>query len=299
LGEALYVTTDADGIDRSSGEHIAWKLPDGRTPHVTESDHSLVLHLPVALLEVLDERIFQAEPTSPTKVANDGTAKVSSARLITQTPWNTGSATVFALDCAEHILGDAAGATLPDGTLLDTVLRDARQLLLDLDSSARGRLGYLARLSALRRLQRERGELGDLSLGLLSDDATHDVDAFADPAYATLLPITDAVLAAIEALRHHVLPRVYVSAEDANNEREEHALIERTTPMKTSTPIVTPFGAFETGGEHGLRYEPSWTSAREAARHARTAARDRHGAQGETTEASWQAQRLGALLKGA
>jgi hypothetical protein len=296
LGEKLYVTTDSAGIDRSFGEHIAWQLPDGGASKVTEATPYALLRLPAALLEVLDERIFEAEPTAAVKVADDGTVQVQSARLTTQTAWNTETATLFALDCAEHVLGDARDATLPDGTLLEAVLRDARQFLEDLDSPAGERLGHLARLGALRRLKRERGELADLSFGLLSDDAKRNIDVFDDPAYATIAPISDAVLAAIEALRHHVLPQFALTSEDAREEREEHANSERTTNMKIPTAIVTPFGSAQVGSEHVLQYEPSWTCAREAARHARTAARDRHGATGEREEMSWQAGRLKALL---
>jgi hypothetical protein len=44
------------------------------------------------------------------------------------------------------------------------------------------------------------------------------------------------------------------------------------------------------------KYEPAWTAAREAARHARRASRGREEPDGEAAELSWQAARLEAVL---
>jgi len=100
----------------------------------------------------------------------------------------------------------------------------------------------------------------------------------------------------VEALRHHVLPHLYVSLEDLEQERLEHAGLDRTTVMSIPTAEATPFGEVEAGAPHLLHYEPAWTCAREAARHARAAARDRQGEAGERSTRNWQAQQLEALL---
>jgi hypothetical protein len=47
---------------------------------------------------------------------------------------------------------------------------------------------------------------------------------------------------------------------------------------------------------HLLRYDPAWTGAREAARHARSAMKDRNGADGEASELTWQAATLASIL---
>jgi hypothetical protein len=84
--------------------------------------------------------------------------------------------------------------------------------------------------------------------------------------------------------------------EDLEQERLEHAGLDRTTVMSIPTAEATPFGEVEAGAPHLLHYEPAWTCAREAARHARAAARDRQGEAGERSTRNWQAQQLEALL---
>ena len=65
----------------------------------------------------------------------------------------------------------------------------------------------LARFAALRRLRRLGSEVGDASLARMSRDLGDDLDALDDPAWTTLAACSEAVLAALEALRHLAMPR--------------------------------------------------------------------------------------------
>ncbi len=291
----LYVPTDSKGIEHAAAGQIAWQLPADDVSQVTELGHPLVLRRPEAMLEVLDERIYRAEALNDVKVAIGGTAVVPAARLVAETCWDTEVATRFALDCAEHILSDAGEVSLPDGTSLVDVIAYARHVLDGISSEGTQRLGYLARVRALRRLRHERAEVADLSLMLVVGDEARDVDALDDAAYATVIPVTDSVLAAIEALRHHVLPELYMNIEDAREEHEEHRDLDSQHPPSWKL-VSTPLGLVESGPRI-LPYEPAWAAAREAARHARLAAKDRHGAQGAAEQRLWQATLLASILE--
>lgn len=295
----LYVSTDSEGIEHASSGPISWNVPPDSAVTKAGSGPSLVLRQPIALLEVLEEVIYKADPLVEVKLRIDGTVCVDSAQLTKRMPWNSEMATRFALDCAEHALSDAPDMVLPDGTPLKQVITDARQMLDDVELDSDHRLGYFARLSALRRLRRNRDEIADLSLGQMLEDEIKDLDALDDPAYATIIPVTDAVLAAIEALRHHVLPRFYESVSERIEEHEEATNLEREHPSGVPVPAqTTPFGPIMFGGGVSVpRYEPAGISAREAARHARIAVRDRHGPKEEIDEQLWQATRLEDLLK--
>jgi len=301
MTDPLYVTTDADGVEHTADGDIVWQLPSTGATTTARADHPLVLRDSGALLEVLDEAIFRAEPVGEVTQSGDGTVHATSARLVVKTGWETESATRLALFCADHVLGNARDVPLPDGTPLGKVVSDAQRVLDELESRPGedlGYLGYLARLSALRRLHREHGELSDLALAAMVEDEKKDVEALDDPAYATVVPVIDAVLAAIEALRHHALPRSEMGREDRAEQREQHRSLEGRSELGIPTVMVTPFGsAMSGGGPKLLAHEPAWTSAREAARHARMAARDRGGQTGEMDERSWQASALASLLE--
>lgn len=285
-----------NGVEHSAAGQVAWKLPVGGAGQVTDLGHPLVLRQPRALLDVLDERIYLAASPKSVDISADGTVSVPTAQLTAQTHWNAAAATRFALDCADHLLSEVGDVSLPDGMSLSKVTADARQMLDGAAPGSMEHLGRLARLSALRRLRRERADITALSLDELDDAARKDVDAFDDPAYATVITITDAVLAAIEALRHYVLPEFYNDREDARENREQYANEDRETAIPTPRLIVTPLGPVMLHAPHLLPYDPAWTGAREAARHARTAMRDRSGADGEASELTWQAAALAAML---
>ena len=272
MSEILYVALDASGVEHAGrgGDHVGVPGDDGE-PATTEKSHGLVLRTTVALLEVLDEVIYRAEPVSGVSPIVDGAMTVSTARLTTWTPWGTEAATRFALSCAAHVLGDRADLRLPDGTTLGRVVADAQHVLDEITPDLAERLGYAARLADLWRLHRVRGELGDLAFDLTLDDEAKDLDVFDDPAYETVVPVIDAVLAAIAALRHHVLPRPEEARVDWREALREHRAPDGRSDDRPATAIVTPFGnEMVGGGPHVGRLEPAWTGAREAARHARS-----------------------------
>ena len=294
VAESLYVATDEDGVEHGPEGEVHWKLPGGDHALTVGEGQPLVL-LPVSLmLDRLDACIWRAEPVATANLSPDGSTTAASARLVQRTSWDVRSATGFALDCAAHSLGRAVDATLPDGTTLQSVLDYARQLTSDNDRSSEARLGYFARLSALRRLKQQRGDLSDMQGELISEDAVHDIAALDDPAYATLLPVAEAVLAAIEALRHQVLPRAYALTAEARQEREAHAENSRAGAVPTLEP--TPWGTIEVGGHRVLEFAPAWASARNAARYARHAALLRGGKAAEQAEQEWQIDALAARI---
>lgn len=293
----LYVALDAEGIEHAAGGPIQWSLPEGGRDPITEREEGLVLYTPYGLLEVLDEVIWRAEAVGGGDVGTDGELPTHAARLVAPTRWGTEQAARFALQCAAHVLTNRADVSLPDGATLGQVVSDAEQWLDELAPGSAERLGYLGRLAALWRLHREHEDLSDVALGLLSQDATNDLDALDDPAYEVVQPLLDAVLAAIEAVRHHVLPRFEMAWEDRREEREQHDDLDgRTTLRGSDQVVVTPIGNASFGGGHLRRFEPAWTAAREAARHARREARDQRGDAGEDVERSWQAATLGGIL---
>ena len=143
--------TDANGVEHSSKGKVVWKLPVEGVGQVTDLDHPLVLRQPRALLEVLDQCIYHAEPPKSAEIGSDGTASVPKAQLSAPTRWDAAAATEFALDCADHLLSEVGEVSLPDGTSLAKVTGDARRLLEGTASDSMQHLGRLARLSALRR----------------------------------------------------------------------------------------------------------------------------------------------------
>jgi hypothetical protein len=296
MSDELYVATDAAGTEHAALGRIVWVLPhDGAATDITPGD-LLVLRRANALLEDLDERIFRATSDEKKPVTARGTLEVTTARLVSETSWNATSATRFALGCARHLLDSVGDTALPDGTSLTTILDDAQKVLAGTSSEGVERLDYLARVRALRRLKHARREIAGQSLEALADDDVKDVDALDDPAYEKLAPITDAVLAAIEALRHHVYPHLYMHAEDAYEERLEHEVEDRATPLAVPKVVPSPFGAVMFGGGPNIDYDPAWTSAREAARHARMVIKDVNGPAAEAEELQWQADALEQVL---
>ena len=298
MNDSLYVSTDVEGVEHSATSGIQWNLPPDRAPTVAGSGR-LVLRRPVALLEVFEDEIFRAEPTAAVAPDLDGIVTTDSARLIARTAWNSETATLFALDCAEHALEGAPDAALPDGTALETVIAEARQMVQDAALESSHRFGYLARLGAFRRLRRGQAAVADLALAHMVEDERRDLEALDDLAYAAIVPVADAMLAAVEALRHHVLPHLYTALSDAAEENEEAKSLDPEEPGHAPLPAqTTPFGPIMFGGGPSvLRYATFGASAREAARHARMAAFDREGEAGERDERTWQAERLAALLE--
>jgi hypothetical protein len=296
MNENLYVATDAMGVDHSSVDKVAWLLPEDGNVQITKSDHPLVLRQPKALLEVLDQRIYLADSPTDVKIGADGTASVSTARLTLRTQWNADSATKFALDCADHLLGEVGDSPLPNGMSLVKVTADARQVLYGTATEPKEHLGRLASMSALRRLRRDRTKIASASLDELDEAMAKDLEAFDDPTFATEQTVIDAVLASIEALRHVVLPALYMAFDDAGETHGDHMVEDSKGQIPTPQWIETGFGAI---GLHVPKFpfDPAWVNAREAARHARDAMNDHGGADGEISELIWQAKTLAAILQ--
>ncbi len=292
----LYVSTDSNGIEHSALGHVEWVLPESNGSGEVQPGHSITLRRPIALLDFLDARIFTATSDEALDASSAGTVDVMTARLVGETKWNTQMAARFALDCAEHLLKDDEELSLPSGFTLQSIIADARTMLDESSAKSMPHLEYFARIRALRRLKHGRKDIADLSLAILVGDEMKDVDALDDPDYEALAPITDAVLAAIEAVRHFVLPHLYTDLEDARQDRIENRILDGKTDFGIPTSVVTPFGNVELGTPRSLEYEPAWTSAREAARHARLAVKDRSGSQAELSELKWQSESLEAML---
>lgn len=296
MTEKLYVPTDSLGAQRSDGFDVTWRLPSGGTAgQPTTAAGPLVLRTAAALVDDLGERIFLAVPEGA-GVAPDaaGVVRVGAASLISETPWDVARAATFALDCAEHVLGDASSAVLPGGSTLGSVIADAREVLVRASDVAEQRLGLLAKLSAARRLRRTGGVLGDVAFEAVLEDTDAAVDALEDPAWASVASVRDAVLAAVEALRHLALPR-YVAARERTYEVGRGGDDEVQRP--TATVWTTPWGPVTFGAEHRQDFEPAWVAARDAAVRARDAARTAGGAEAERAERAWQAARLAAALE--
>lgn len=291
--DALYVATDREGIDRANDAEVMWALPtisDGTFQPgapTTSKGAPLILRNSVGLLGALDEAIFVAESLDATENdASKGASYTKSARLLSKTNWDGESAARFALDCAEHVIEDLADVKLPDGTSLGEVIAQARGVIESLEPSDTHNLGLFARLSAVRRLRRRGGELGDFARELLVEDVQSDINALDDPAYAALAALVDAVLGAVEAIRSIALPRYVRAREDPVDEHSDNG------PSSIPRIVSTPWGPIAIGAEHRSAYEPSWAAARDATSRARDAIADRKGEKAAIDERAWQAERL-------
>ncbi|HUZ21368.1 MAG TPA: hypothetical protein VMU75_12425 [Acidimicrobiales bacterium] len=309
MTDRLYVTTGPDGVEHTTVGDIVWQLPAATgtgpvSPTVAEAP-VLILRSGDALLDVLNDRIFTAEPvdaggaaTAPASAAEagaDGTLAVRAARLLAEANWDPERAAAFALDCVEHAVGENVAVPLPHGRTIGGVIEEARRFLERAD--AEGGLARLARLAAARRLRRTQETLGDVAFQTSLSDKDSDIDTLDDPAWTTIAALQEAVLAAVEALRHVALPRYVATRESVAEEAGEHEAGEERSP-RTAEVITTPWGAIAFGTEHVPAYEPAAVCARDAADRVRQAVADRDGAAAGVAERRWQAERLEAVLSG-
>ncbi|MDA8290880.1 MAG: hypothetical protein M0Z33_04250 [Actinomycetota bacterium] len=291
----LYVATDRDGVQHADARSVAWRLPDeaGTPGAPVEPPGPFVLETASALLDDLDERIFVAVPGDGEGAPDaTGMLRAASASLLGESAWDVAAAASFALDCADHVLGEAASVALPGGSTLGSAIADARDVLVRASENAEQRLGLLARLAAARRLHRTGGAIGDVAFEAVLRDTESAVVALDDPAWATVASARDAVLAAVEALRHFALPR-YVAARERSYDEGRGESDVRPAP---STVWTTPWGPVTVGAEHLQGFEPAWVAARDAAVRARDAARSSRGEHAELDERAWQASRLATYL---
>lgn len=282
---ARYVATDPDGTQHHEGAHRRWPLPvagdGGYTPGASvaaDGDGPVVTHDADELLDKLDAQVFVAE------LAPDG-----SARLLGPTAWSEPAAARFALDCVVHLLPQIPGtseAELPSGGTLPEVVAEAVAYLAG-ESATAEHLGEAAKLAAAHRLRREADEIADEAVLEVAADDAGDVELFDDPIWVTLAATRDAVLAAVEAVRHHAL------TEAAGRESERYERHEEGKPVAVRT-FEMPWGTEAIGG--APRHEPGWAAARDAAERARQAVADESGEAAAAAERSWQAEHLAELL---
>ncbi|MDA8039236.1 MAG: hypothetical protein M0Z69_08760 [Actinomycetota bacterium] len=296
--DALFVPTDARGVEYYMEEEFRWPLPhpSGRPGEWLDSGdkaaQSALTGLPLfsltGLLGELGERIFVAEiaPPSGAEARLPGVVEVDSARLSAETAWNVQAAARFALDCAEHVLVDPGRLWLPSGATLGEVLRAARSWLESSDGDT-GLLGRISRIATARRLRKRGDDIGDLAFSITLEDEAADVDALDDPDWEALAAARDAVLSAVEALRHEAVPQL-LESENVRYEEDSGAL------QPPPEPVDTPWGSFIGGRRAGI--VPAWVAARDAASRARDAAADANGAAAGAGELAWQLERLRAAL---
>jgi len=279
-----FVATDSDGTQHYDGYRRQWPLPTPeasgwRPGEVVEPDEHgrPAVFSASELLGDLGERIFVAE-----LVGDNG-----AARLVAGTLWSELTAAMFALDCVEHLLEivpGSADAELPGGGTLGPIIASARQYLVDGAGTDTQKLGLVARIAAARRLRRESTTIGDAAFTAAAQAEGQGIDIWSDPAWETLAAARDAVLAAVEAVRHVALPFLA----ERETRRYEAREAGRTVDVDE---VDTPWGRFAVGGA-GPKYVPSWASARDAAERSRQAAADLAGKEAGETERTWQVARL-------
>ncbi|MGA2529336.1 MAG: hypothetical protein ABSG36_09270 [Acidimicrobiales bacterium] len=279
-----FVATDTDGLQHHDGYRRQWPLPvpeadSWRPGEVLEPDeHGAAVTLSASeLLGELGERIFLAEAVG----------ELGSARLVAGTLWSELTAAMFALDCVEHVLGIVPGsaeAELPGGGTLGAIIASARDYISEGGRTDTQKLGLVSRIAAARRLRRESTAIGDAAFTAATQAEGLGVDIWSDPAWETLAAARDAVLAAVEAVRHVALPFL------AERETRKYEALEERKSADVGE-VDTPWGRFAVGGG-GPRYVPSWVSARDAAERARQAAADLGGPEVGDAEQSWQVERL-------
>jgi hypothetical protein len=300
----LYVPTDVVGRQFYGDHETIWPLP------TTEADGSVVpgeeaagsatsplsLFSADGLLDELNDRIFVAvvapaalAETRPWGVAADG------ARLVSETTWSTFAAARFALDCADHVLAMSNHDTvrLKSGESLLDVVGAAKRWLADADAAEAGLLGRVSRIAIARRLRRSSDRVAALAFGRTVADEAVDLDAMDDPAWEAIATTRDAVLAAVDAVRHQTFPQL-VERESA---RYEEDLANASHVSPEPEPIVTPWGTFLVGAPGGI--VPASVAARDAAERARQAVGDAAGRDAASAERAWQRDRLAAALRDA
>lgn len=272
-----YVPTDANGVQHVGDDVTRWPLPSAGPGEAVEPSMGspVVLRDLDGLLEDLGERIFLAE------VLEEG--RTGRARLVAETAWNLHRAARFALDCAEHAIAEPESLTLPSGASAADILAEAHR---HLDSgSGSGLVQRISRLATARRLRRLGDDVAEAAFNVALEDEAEDLDALDDPAWTAVAAVRDALLAAVEAIRHDSLGAL-LEGENRRYESDAGA----TDPA----PFGTPWGVVATGSRSGV--VPAWVAARDAAERAREAVRDARGAKAGDEERAWQRERLAEAL---
>jgi len=296
----LYVPTDPKGRQFYADHETLWLLPktepDGSVtpgePAIASATSPLALFSAGGLLEELNERIFAAAVSAAALVEDRpwGVA-ADSARLVAETIWSTSAAASFALDCADHVLSlpNATAVRLKSGETLADVVNAARQWLADAGSGDAGLLGRVSRIALARHLRRSSDKVAALAFGRTVADEAADIDAMDDPEWEAIAATRDAVLAAVDAVRHQAFPQLA----ERESARYEEDLVNASPEAE---PIPTPWGTFVVGAPGGI--VPASVAARDAAERARQAAADAGGREAGAAERAWQRDRLVAALHG-
>jgi hypothetical protein len=287
--DRYYVVTDATGSARNGEIERHFELHEGAGP---DDGGPVALVDVTALLSCLDEVVFEAEPIGSTSEVEPGVWHADDARLVHRTPWDARGAASFALSCVEHVIGADRSVEIPGGQTLGAVLDDAKRFLEESDGEGEGRLAKLSRLATARRLHRSGEHIGDLARGRLGEDLAEEIAITSDPDWTLLASTVDAVLAAVEALRHVALPNYVTDREEAGGARD-------TSDGTSYVPRIytTPWGNFAIGAEHEPPYLPTSLLAREAALRARETVTDRAGEAAGNAEATWQVSLLASILE--
>ncbi len=284
----FFVPTDADGVQFYEGERFSWPLPepDGTggfrpgAPLRPPRGARLALRDLDSLLEDLGERIFLAEPVVGQP------ERPESARLLGETAWSLEAAARFALDCVDHIVGGSGDLRLPNGASVSELLAEVRGFLEE-GKVEKGILHSISRLALARRLRRQGDEVADVAFGFALEDEAAGEDTFADPAWTAAAALREALLSAVEAIRHRAMPRL---TEGENVVYEEEQMAGGPAPETLSTP----WGNFSGGRRRGV--VPAWVAAAEAAERARQAMADTSGEEAERGERAYQLRLLARAL---
>lgn len=303
--DALFVPTDRHGKQIHDGEETIWSLPSpadgdngGAVGTVLEpSAHGQVALLDLdGLLDALSERIFVARHVAGT------------AELVSETAWSLREAAYFALDCAEHVTRDLALQPVPTGDALSVVLSQVRKWLDDAPAADAALLGRVSRVATIHRLRRKGAELADLAFSAAIDNEADAESLFEDERWTAIAAAQEAVLAAVEALRHEAFPRFV----EAGNLRYEESVTSGRSAGATAADVVAEgavaavgeaagnptaaWGLFTPGRRSGI--VPAWVAATDAAERARQSAKDSHGAPAAEVERAWQRECLARHLRG-
>jgi hypothetical protein len=287
--DAQFVPTDERGRQFRGEEATLWSLPepadelakDGQAKPGFVDDPAPSGVTLLGLDELLDDlgaRIFVADNTGDSPV------------LAAETAWSLRAAAGFALDCAEHVLGRQEAATEEIAGTLRAVVANARKWLDEAEDTDTGLLRRFSRMAVLRRLRRQGDQVASLALDFAVDAEAADVDLFDDPKWTAVAATRDAVLAAIEAIRHDSAPHLV----ETENARYETSMT--VSDDAVSATFETPWGPFHAGLRKGV--VPASVAAMEAAERARQSVGDSGGADAAAAERAWQRDRLLQALRG-
>lgn len=286
--DSRFVATDESGRQFHDEEVTRWALPgadSGGAPTpgtVTDPAPSGVKLLDLdELLGELGARIF---------VATDAGA-ASGPQLLAETAWSLDVAARFALDCAEHVVASTSSSSAEIASTLTSVVSAARKWLDESADADTGLLGRYSRFAMARRLRHQGNLVGDLAFSLAIDAEAAGVDIFDDANWTAVAATRDAVLAAVEAVRHDSAPHLV----QAGNARYEEGGAGDSEPV--SATFDTPWGPFHAGLRRGAL--PAWVAATEAAERARQSVGDAAGTDAAAAERAWQRDRLLHALRGA